>query len=298
MIIRTPLYILIGLLLISLNSFAENLCEQSQSAWIFCDDFESNDLQLWDPGLNPEYVRVIGGIAYDGRVNNRVLELRVKQGRGGSSLNKTFAQKQYRTLYARWYMKYEQGFDFTARNHGGGFFGGDRSKKGISGVRPKGDDRFQIQFEHLIEPHSGNPVNYIYAYYRGMTMDCSDPEGRCWGDHFPCMIDEGYYCKIEEYKEKQRPPFLHTDRWYCMEIMLDAGSAVDSQDEANGRLNFWVDGIEIGPWNNIWFRTSESIGLNHFWLGLFHHEEHSEQGILYDDVIISEERITCLVASS
>lgn len=114
-------------------------------------------------------------------------------------------------------MKYEKGFNFGAKNHGGGFLGGDRWKNGVASIRPKGDNWFQIQFEHFIEPVFRKPVNYIYTYYRGMTMDCTDPEGKCWGNYFPCMIDEGYYCKNEEYKEDKLPPVLETDRWFCNE---------------------------------------------------------------------------------
>lgn len=125
-------------------------------------------------------------------------------------------------------------------------------------------------------------------------MDCADPNGSCWGDFLPCMADEGNnYCTKQEHRETELPPSLETGEWYCVETMIDAGTPVSQAANADGVLNFWVNGIEIGPWNDLWFRTVPELKLNLLWINLFHHGEHSVEGVMYDDVVVSTSRIGC-----
>lgn len=130
-----------------------------------------------------------------------------------------------------------------------------------------------------------------------MYMDCADPNGRCWGDHFPCTIDNGqYYCTRPEHRPKAMPPTLQAGKWYCVEMMLDAGTPVTSQSLANGVLDYWIDGQEIGPWNNMWFRTTPDLKLTILYLSLYHHAEHSVEGIMLDNVVVSTNRVGCLAS--
>ena len=76
--------------------------------------------------------------------------------------------------------------------------------------------------------------------------------------------------------------------------MVDAGDPVTTFEEANGLINLWVDNDLVGSWKDRWLRTDRKVELNHFWLGLFHHREHSEAGLLFDNVIVSQSRIGCL----
>lgn len=271
-------------------------CDQRPAEWVFCEDFEKGDLSAWDSDTRTlsEVRALLAEKGPSGVAGNHVFRLRVPAGRGGTGLNKTFTPSEYDVLYARWYIAYEAGFDFSARNHGHGLHAGDRWKKGVSGNRPAGNDWFTAQVD--FEPSSGSspPRSYIYSYYRGMKMDCSDPNGSCWGDHIPCMIASSYCNRAPALRVRTYPPPLEHERWYCIELMVDAGDAVASESAANGAMNLWVDGVEIGPWTNMWLRTSSSVRLNHFWLGLFHHDErHSVEGVKYDDVVVSTQRIGC-----
>jgi len=268
-------------------------CQPMQPSWLFCEDFEYGNLSAWEPHHPDGYVMLLPAPDKHRQENNIALRVRVPPGRGGKGLRKTFTLKDHKILHARWYVKYEPGFDFSARNHGHGFRAGDPWSPG-SGHRPAGDDYFSVRFEHIIEPNINWPVNYLYVYYRGMQMDCSDPEGACWGDHFPCMVDEGYYCTNEKYRETVLPPVLEHDRWYCVELMADAGTPVDNREDADGRLDFRVDGRRIGPWEDLWLRTHAGVRINSFWLGLFHHDEHSKEGMMFDDIVISTQRIGCV----
>jgi len=123
--------------------------------------------------------------------DNHGMRLRVPPGRGGADIVKVLPSSHDR-LYARWYIKWEAGYDFDAPNHGGGLHAGDRNLLGRSDYRPDGNDWFSVGIEPLPELHRLN----AYVYYRGMYIDCADPSDACRGDHFPCTMDEGAaYCE-------------------------------------------------------------------------------------------------------
>jgi hypothetical protein len=187
-------------------------------------------------------------------------------------------------------VKWEPGYDFNARNHGSGLHAGGRNLLGRSDYRPQGDDWFCSWIEPIRDDHRLN----AYTYYRGMYMDCADPQGTCWGDHFPCMFDEGTnYCEKPQHRETVLPPVMETGRWYCIEMMMDGGTPTTNEAEADGILNFWVDGLEIGPWDDLWLRTTPDLKLTILWLSIFHHGDHSEEGLMFDNVVVSTSRIGC-----
>lgn len=270
-------------------------CQQMPDAWIFCEDFEGGDFSRWDddPPRKRGTLTLLEEPAAAQTPANHVLQLRVNPGRGGVGLNKTFTPHEYRRLYARWYQQYEPGFDFSALNHGHGFHAGNRWLRGRSGIRPTGDDFFTAQVEYQPATDRQPARTTIYTYYRGMKMDCQDPNGKCWGDHFPCLVEYRYCKRVPQARPNPKPPGLQTGRWYCVELMVDAGEPSQEDEQASGEMNLWLDGVEYGPWRHLWFRTDASIQLNHFWLGLFHHRKHADAGILYDNIVVSREPVGC-----
>jgi hypothetical protein len=89
------------------------------------------------------------------------------------------------------------------------------------------------------------------------------------------------------------PPQVESGRWYCIEVMLDGGTPVSNPALANGAQNFWIDGVQYGPWTKLWMRTTSALKVNTLFLNLFHHEAHSTAGIMLDDVVVSTSRIGC-----
>ena len=87
------------------------------------------------------------------------------------------------------------------------------------------------------------------------------------------------------------PPVLETGRWYCLELLVDLGKSSPDGQGATGQLNFWIDGVAYGPWTNLWLRSTDSLQLNLLKLALFHHEEHSVEGMLLDEVMVSTQPI-------
>lgn len=253
--------------------------------WVFCDDFEAG--RTWDGSVKEPVVLEAPGPF--GTQDNHVARLRVPPGPGGYGLWKELPPSD--RLYARWYVMWEPGHDLTARHHGPGGLGADTAwYTGRSGIRPEGDEYFVSTLEASTRsPHEV----YAYTYYRGMAMDCADPNGRCWGDHFPCYAAPRY-CTRPEYLPKVAQAGTVTGRWVCFEQMIDAGRPSQDGASTDGQLDFWIDGLRIGPWTDLWWRTVPSLKINFLWLYLYHHDDaHSEEGILLDHVVVSRSRVGC-----
>ena len=270
---------------------ATDECANAPAEWIFCNGFEDGDFAVWDdydgnPATTNQLVVSPGPF---NTVGNHVARLRAPAGRGGADLIKVLPAG-YDQLYARWHVQWEPGYDFRASNHGGGLHAGNRSYLGRSGNRPVGND----WFSSWIETRPQDQRLQAYTYYRGMYMDCSNPSGSCWGDFFPCMYEEGSgYCTNVAHRATVLPPVMESGRWYCFEMMMDAGTPSADGSTRDGVLNWWIDGVEIGPWSDLWLRTTDQLQLSLLWINLWFHGNHSVEGILVDDVVVSTERIGC-----
>lgn len=262
-----------------------NECADPDPDWVFCDSFEEN--APWDGSVEiPPVVEEPG--PFD-RTGNHVARLRVPAGPGGIGLWKELPPGD--RLYARWYVQWEPGHDISARHHGPGGMGADTAwYTGRSGIRPDGDEYFVSTLEPLARaPHEV----FAYTYHRGMYMDCADPNGRCWGDHYPCYAGPRY-CTRPEHLPTVEQVGTETGVWVCLEQMIDAGTPVRDAAAADGVLNFWIDEVEIGPWTDLWWRTVPTLRINFLWLFLYHHDEHhSQEGILLDNVVVSTSRVYC-----
>jgi len=263
---------------------------------VFCSGFEEGSKAIWDDwDGNPDSTNLL--MADPGVCNksgNHIMRLRVPPGSGTADLVKVLPSS-YDKLYARWYEKWEPGYDFTARNHGSGLHAGSRDLLGHSGIRPNGTDWFSSWIEPMAEAGAANIGRpSLYTYDPGMYQNCTDPNGSCFGDYIPCLVDDGsVFCTKAKDREKTLPPAFTSGRWYCIEMMLDGGTPTPSATNANGVADYWIDGVEYGPWGNQWFRSTANLKLNILWLSLFHHEAHSVEGVMLDDVVVSTSRIGC-----
>ncbi len=283
---------LFGALFVSI-SFSQSPAQKSSSNIVFQSGFEEGNKSIWnDYDGNPDTEnQILVDPGPFNKVGNHVIRLKVPEGQaGGSDLVKVFSG-QYDSLYYRWYFKYEKGFNFNARNHGSGFFAGSRNYLGQSNYRPNGDDFIVGTLEY--DPNSHRP--YCYFYYRGMYQDCTNPNGACWGDHFPCTSDEGSgYCTKTEHRDPPLPPVLTDNTWYCLESKVKMGKPSANGIGSDGEFEFWLDGVSCGHWKNLWLRTTDQLKLTMLWLSLYHHDgTHSVAGILIDDVIVSTKPIGC-----
>jgi hypothetical protein len=264
---------------------AQPECGTAPGDWVFCTGFEEGNFGLWDDwDGNPSPANtLVADPGPFGLGGNHVARFFVPPGRGAADLTKVLPGT-YDVLYARWYVKWEAGFSFTTPQHGSGLHAGDRALLARSDYQPDGTDWFSA----WIEPSYGTGRFSSYTYYPAMYMNCSNPDGACWGDEFPCMQDEGQsICEKPQHRETVLPPVMQAERWYCIEIMLDGGSPTPGPDGANGVLNFWIDGQEIGPWDDLWLRSTGNLRVGILWLNLFFHDAHGSAGMLIDDVVVS-----------
>ena len=273
--------------------FGPNECVAAKPEWIFCSGFEEGNKDIWDDyDGNPDTTnQLISSPGPFNLQNNNVMRLMApSSGRGGADLIKILPDS-YDRLYMRWYIKWEQGYDFTVMNHvGGGMHAGERNLLGRSNYRPDGTD----MFSSLLEVNRDTQVFNAYTYYRGMYMDCTNPNGQCWGDLLPCTLDEGQtYCTKNEHRNQFPLETVQSEKWYCVEMMIDAGNSTLSSSNANGQLNLWVNGEQIGPWDKMWFRTTPDLKINTVWLSVFFHGEHPSVGIQYDNLVVSKKQIGC-----
>lgn len=288
--IKKNISVFIGIF-IGVMLFSQHSGGQTSNKIVFQSGFEEGNKSIWDDwDGNPDSENKI--ISDPGPLNttgNHVIRLFAPSGeRGGSDLVKVLPS-QYDSLYVRWYIKYENGFNFNAPNHGGGLFAGSRDYLGQSDYRPNGNDFALSSIEYNVSLHSPQ----IYAYYRGMYQDCSNPQGACWGDHFPCTSDDGKtYCTKVEDRDPPLPPTLVANKWYKVEMKFKMGTPSVDGSIQNGEIALWIDGQNYGDWNNLWIRTTSTLKITILWLQLFHHDgTHSSTGILMDDVVVSTEPI-------
>jgi len=280
---------------VSAATIVRNECASvAPATTVFCMDFEDANPkgQFDDYDGNPDTEnQVISDPGPGNDPANKVIRLRVPAGQsGGSDLLKVLPAG-YDTLYARWYFKYETGFNFAARNHGGGLAAGDRNLVGRSGIRPDGSDYagFFVQYqENTVLP-------YVYSYYRGMYQDCVDPAGSCWGDSLPCVYDTGQsYCTKPQHRPAVSLPVLKAGTWYCVEQMLYMGTPSTTGSSPNGRLTLWLDSQLLGDFQDLWIRTTANLKIQSLWLSLYHHDgTHSVEGELIDNIVVSTQRIGC-----
>ncbi len=274
------------------TAHAADECTQMQPGWIFCNGFEDGNFSIWDdfdgnPAPDDTLVSDAGPFNSAG---NHAARLLVAPGQGGADLVKVLPGQNDK-LYARWYQYWEPGYDFTVPNHGGGLHAGDRSWLGHSDTRPTGADWFSTWIEPINNTGNVGRMN-LYSYYRGMYMDCANPNGACWGDHFPCMVGSAY-CTNPAHAPPPTPPQMQAGRWYCIEVMLDGGTPTPTQSGANGQQDFWIDGVELGPWTDLWHRTTSNLHIGILWLNTFFHGTHANVGVRYDNVVVSSDRIGC-----
>ncbi len=301
---RWRLLVGLGLLLfccvgLTAGSAVRSECASPPPGTVFCEDFEGTNPKdhFDDYDGNPDTENQI--VSDSGPANdpaNRAIRFRVPAGQRGYSDLLKVLPGSYDRLYARWYVKYEVGFNFSAPNHGSGLAAGDRDLLGNSGYRPVGNDKasFSVQYQE----NSRKP--YSYSYYRGMYQDCSDPNGSCFGDSLPCVYDSGQnYCTKAEDRPKAALPAFTAGQWYCIEQMVDMGTPTTSANSADGRLTLWVDSQNIGDFGALWIRTSSQLKLQILSLSLFHHDgNHSVVGTLIDNVAVSTQRIGCGTAAA
>lgn len=190
---------------------------------------------------------------------------------------------------------------------------------GLANTLPAGDDGFWFD----LDARRDQLFNFYVYWYRMRSGRCND------GSATPgCEGDQGStYYYGNNFTPAGQTPF-ERDAWFCLEVMVKANAV----DESNGELALWKDdqlvgeyapGTPRGRWlrDNFYtwgeyyedeqafdgfdFRSSEEVLLKRFTLDAYYQEDTLDdyamelpvpeaQIILYDDVVIAEQRIGCM----
>lgn len=182
------------------------------------------------------------------------------------------------TVFVRVYQKFETGFAVPQGGHNGirisaGNYPGP-------GIVPNGSNFFVAVLQNVpyySEPTPGYTASYTYH-----------PEQRSqWGDLF---YPDG---KILPYDKNPgnfgpdfvpRPNFIpEHNRWYCLEFMMQA----NTPGQRDGRLAAWIDGALIADWQNLRFRDTSGVKINHVELELHGQSNPTLTRKWYDNVVIA-----------
>jgi hypothetical protein len=216
---------------------------------IFADNFESDDLgQNWDE-IGNRNGNVLGLVtpSADAKagLGRRCLRVEAHLGKDtGGGLTKWFQSAD--TLFIRFYTKFDPSCDyvhhFVTLRANKSLQGNEKwSGFGGAGLKPDGNTRFST----AIEP-AGNwgrwppPGRWnFYSYWHEMT---ASPDKKYWGNSFAV------------------PDALPVpkDRWICVEFMLRH----NTPGRPDGEQAYWIDGVLMGHWKGINWRTSPTLFAN------------------------------------
>ena len=263
--------LLAGLLLI-IAAAGEN-----PSPIIFAEDFESGSLEAWDADSvtdDPERLRITSNPAHVYR-GDHALEIIAQPGQeSGAKLNKWFMPGHDR-VYLRFYVKFDADFDQGNHLHLVQLLANRTDNRwsafGTAGQRPAGDDFFVTGIEPIRDFGTYPPPGALIFYTYHMDMPPDPRSGRHWGEVF-----------------RPEPTLtLERDRWYGIEIMVQA----NTPGEADGEQALWVDGEHIVHFTGIRWRDSEDVKFNALWLMLYVHDSPQVNRVYFDEVVLSREYI-------
>jgi len=289
-------------------------CAAPHAEWVFCDDFESSldqngQLGLWDDqGLGPQNLVLTSSAAAVHR-GARSLEITAHKGIDtGGGPTKWFLPG-YDDLYVRFWTRFAPSYNYL---HHMVFIGASEASNkwsafGTAGCRPNGSNFFVTQ----VEPFAGTyPPPGAWGFYTySNDMQC-DPGSTCANYANPQQIcddcatkgspcQNGLECCWGTNNITSPPVITPLGSWTCLEARVQA----NTNAESNGVQTLWIDGVEVGQWSGIRFRTDDALKINS--LGLWHYvtddvyaSGQTEESVWFDDVVVSTAPIGCGAASA
>jgi hypothetical protein len=228
---------------------------EKDPAVVFADNFESGNLNRWDGGYARDRAHFVHepGDVHSG---TSALQWVLPKGDSGGNIAK-WLQPGYDALYARVYWKLGEDWDVAAM-HGWGISAAAPgiNVPGDAGKRADGRNKFCAILD---SPHT-NLSCYVYH-----------PEQKgLFGDHFKSGVT------------------LEPGRWYCVELMQKA----NTPGRRDGELALWLDGREVGRWQELRFRDVPELKLNKVFLTLYiHQNDRGENRCCYDDLVVATQYI-------
>ena len=254
---------------------------------LFADNFESGDLKKWDQKRGT--IAITTTNAHSGKFAVHVPMHRGKD-QGGDAI-KWFMPGADR-IHARFYVKFSADYQY---NHHFVWLGANQrtnkwSAFGKAGLKPNGtyySTGMEPWFAWGKNPPPGE-VN-LYSYFMDMEED-PKMKGKYWGNQFfPPGPGRG-----KAAGENRVIPAL--DKWQCWEFMIQANTAPDKTD---GKQAMWIEGKQIGNFENIRWRIDLDLKVNCLWLEHYGYDEgdptkrywKDSQSVWFDDVVVARSYI-------
>ena len=246
-------------------------------AVIFADDFESGELEnRWDSSITPQALSFSD--SSDPICGKRSLKVEARPAENtGGGLTQWFESAD--RVFVRFYMRIDPDCGYISHcvtlRANKGLSGEDKwTGFGGAGNKPEGDRRFSTGLDPVGEwgrwPAPGKW--YFYSYWHEMQVSRDE---KYWGNWF-----------IPESQEN-----IPTDRWICAEFMLKH----NTPGQADGEQAFWIDGLLMGHWKGINWRTTESLKANALSLELYVSDSGTAKNpvniVYFDNLVIAREYI-------
>lgn len=176
----------------------------------------------------------------------------------------------YHEAYLRYYVKFEDGFDFRKGGKLPGLMGGGNSWTRSGGIQPNGKNGWTMRFMWV---DSGKIVVYAYV----PKSKNGKWGGKLWGQGIDC----GFKAK--------------TGKWICIEQYINVGTP----DKDDGKLKVWINGIQKININDMRFWTvkNDSGKIGGVYFSTFHGgnaqdwSPRNDSFIQFDGFVIAKKRI-------
>jgi len=254
----------------------ERVC--SNSAVIFCDDFEAGSFAQWDEGYQPALHAITSDPekAYTGR---RALEVTYPQGGEGKWLARWF-MPGYDRVFARVYIKFEEGYRCGENCTKILVFYGNRlddQRSGFrkAGIRPTGADFFFAALATLNWHRHPDPGEVIfYSYFPDMK---AAPDGMFWGNF--------------SFQQEPREA-IAAGLWYCLELEVKA----NRPEQRDGYQRMWINDQFRAEVTDMRWRDTTDVRINAVQLAFSASPVPITEHVWIDNVVVSTERIGCNIS--
>ena len=177
----------------------------------------------------------------------------------GVSLHKFFSPG-YDEMYARWYVKFDNNFDYLHHFTQMAHYGSMGNIGYGAGLKPNGTDYYIV----AVEPHKWWNITYGNMQ---TSWGSQNPAPGAWQfyNYFYNMFQDTdtHYYGNSMWDLNQTKVNATKDKWICVELMGKANTG----NNTNAESAFWIDGKLIQYWKGqMQFRTSDTVKFDTFWL--------------------------------
>lgn len=303
--IKTLLCILLGVCYLAIAGE----CDDPDSAWLLCEDFEygDGDFDTWFDKSD-----FLGGAGSDdrGRVTlssehahsgSYAAHMPAASGSGyqGGSLDWRAcdgeqkigcSMRSFDQLYFRAWIRFAEDHRYVHHFlNVGGSQPDDYWYHGTAGCLPNG----ALSMGTTVDFREGSHESHFYTYFPEMECDpncgdymdvdkvcdeceakglptCDERKQCCWGNHF----------------EQEQPFALPVGEWFCFEMMMRA----NTPGEHDGSMAYWVNDTLVHQADGMMWRTSPTLALNRMRVQHYITTEDAEgfsNRVWFDDVVVS-----------